>query len=258
MRVRPYLIAVFICFVSHAMFGQASSADSSLKSANRLYSTGAYESAELTARRAMEQGPIADSVRIEAERIIAFSLVAQGKSDLARDHFEVILATNPSFALDPILTSPKILTVFQEARLRYTASHAPASVEEKGNRGAFSGITYRTILFPGWEQYHQGRTTTGLILAGAGVVALGSALTFESLRAPARKDYLAATLPADIASKYDRYNRYYHGEVYSCIAFAAVYIASELDVFLNTETMVEVRPSLGNATGSSLSVSFPL
>ncbi len=252
------LFVVASCVVfAPAAFGQISDADSTLKVANRLYNAGSYESAELTARRLMEQGPMADSIRTEAERIIAFSLVAQGKTNLAQEHFESILAMNPSFALDPILTSPKILTVFQEAKLHAAAArNVRPSLVDKKDPPVRSVITFRTILFPGWEQYHQGRTDVGLVLAGAGVLSLGSALTFEILRAAARRDYLAATQPVDIAGKYAAYNRYYRGEVYSFIVFAAVYIASEFDVFFNSDRSVEFQASTDPARGPGLVLSF--
>jgi len=238
--------------------GQASRTDSALKAASKLYDSGSYESAELAARRLLEQAPILDSVRIEAERIIAFSLVAQGKMDLAREHFESILALNPTFALDPILTSPKILTVFQEARLLIASRYKGEGVSGGREDNAITSVSFRTAFFPGWEQYHQGRSEAGLIFASAGVLTLGSAITFEFLRAPARTDYLSATHPAEIASKYNTYNRYYRGEAYSFIAFAAIYVASEFDVFLNVGRSVEIKPSVvaPNSSGVSLLIDF--
>lgn len=256
MNLKALILVGAIGVLAPPAAGQTSNSDSTLSAANRLYNAGSYESAELTARRLMEQGPLADSVRIEAERIIGFSLVAEGKNDLAREHFESILATNPSFALDPILTSPKILTVFQEARLHSDAARKGKTVVDKKDRPAFSDVTFRTILFPGWEQYHQGRTDVGLVLGGAGVLTLGSALTFEILRAPARRDYLAATQSADISGKYNIYNRYYRGEVYSFIAFAIVYIASEFDVFMNTGHSVDIQSAKDPAGGPGLVLSL--
>ncbi len=235
---------------------QVSVADSSLKAANRLYNAGSYESAELTARRLMEQGPIADSVRVEAERVIAFSLVAQGKSILAREHFESILVVRPTFILDPILTSPKILTVFQEAKQHFDASRSSGSARPTADVQPAGGITFRAVLFPGWEQYHRGRTGTGSLFAGAGIVSLGSALVFEALRAPARKDYLAATQPSEISSKYSTYNRYYRGEIYSLIAFATIYVASEVDVFLNANHTAEIQASIDPSRGTGFLLSY--
>ncbi len=255
MTFKTIFVIASLVALSQAASGQTSESDSTLRAANRLYNAGSYESAELMARRLIEQGPKTDSIRIEADRIIAFSLVAEGKPDMAREHFKLILSMNPSFELDPILTSPKILTVFAEAKLHSAAVRKASTAANKEDKPALSDITFRTILFPGWEQYHQRRINTGLVLAGAGVLSLGSAITFEILRAPARRDYLAATQPADIASQYIIYNRYYRGEVYSIIAFAAVYIASELDVFLNSSQSLEIHSSSDAEKGPALILS---
>jgi hypothetical protein len=252
MITKSLLVATLVLVPGIIAYGQTSAYDSTLAVANRFYNTGAYESAELTARRLMEQGPLSDSVHIEAEQIVAFSLVAQGKTNLAADHFLSILAMNPSFELDPVLTSPKILAVFSDAKLRFADNRRSGSLPEASRGQESTSITFRAILFPGWEQYYRGRTDVGVALAGAGVVSLGSAIMFEILRAPARREYLSATLPSDIASKYSTYSRYYRGEVYSFIAFAAVYVASDFDVFLNNGRKVEIQPSSNLSKGSGL------
>ena len=256
MRLRPTIIAVIIGLYAVPALAQKVESDSALDAANRLYNAGSYESAELAARRRIEQAPIADSIRVEAERIIAFSLVAQAKPALAREHFETILSLEPAFSLDAILTSPKILTVFQEAKIHSTATRKPGTADATTREGEVTAITYRTVLFPGWEQLHQGRDTPGLVFGGAGVLTLGSAITFEFLRAPARRDYLAATQPSDISNKYDKYNRMYRGEVYSLVAFAAVYIASEFDVFLNPDPPMDIHAASNRLGGSDIVLSF--
>ncbi len=240
MRIRIPLLMTVVVLLAARGLAQDSIADSTLRTANRLYSFGAYDSAELAARRLMEQEPLSDSLHVEAERIIAFSLVAQGKPELAREHFGAILRINPRFQLDQLLTSPKILTVFQEAKLQSPEARR-AERDDDGGSSKGTGVTFRAVVFPGWEQYYRGQTVRGLAFVGAGAATLYSAVAFEILRAQARGDYLTATSPADIAAKYKTYNRYYQAEVYSFVAFAVVYIASELDVFLNPPNTVQLH-----------------
>lgn len=256
MNANVMMVVAASFLLSPLIVAQNSVADSTLKAANKLYIAGSYDSAELASRRLLEQGPLSDSLQVEAERIIAFSLVAQGKPVLAREHFEQILAISPRFQLDQVLTSPKILTVFQEAKL-----HSPdAQRADRDDHGGYegTGVSFRTVVFPGWEQYHRGQTVTGASFAGAGVLALGSAITFEFLRANARNDYLAATQPSDIGSKYLAYNRYYRGEVYSFVAFAVIYIASEFDVFLSPSKTVQIQSSVipGGSSNFVFSLAF--
>ncbi len=254
--MKPPFVFALTLVMGPAVFGQSSAPDSTLIAAEKLYNAGSYESAELTARHAVEQADLSDSVRITAERIIAFSLVAQGEPSLAREHFISILKLNPSFQLDPILTSPKILTVFNETKLRYAASETSGSRNRGVGEAEQTGPSFRSILFPGWEQCYRGRTGIGVSLLSVGVVSLGSGITFELLRSSARRDYLSATQPADIAGKYATYNRYYRIEAYSFIVFAAVYITSEADIFLNRNQTVEVHPAFNPSKGTFLELTL--
>ncbi len=54
--------------------------------------------------------------RIEAHKTMAFAYMAFPKKEKARQQFCKILGEDPTFTLDPVMTSPKILVVFQEAQ----------------------------------------------------------------------------------------------------------------------------------------------
>ena len=211
---------------------QVSERDSLLSAAQKLYNDGQYVQAELEARRLAESIPAEDTARIGPEKLIAFSLVALGRSASARDHFLAILKVDPMFDLDPLLTSPKILAAYLDAKSSLSMSQHPAGNQLTSRSDSpMTSPTFRTIVFPGWEQLYQGRTTSGYVFAGSGVVTLGTGIALDFLRASARKDYLAARASADIQSSYDTYNRYYKTEKYFFIAFGLVYLASEIDVF---------------------------
>ena len=57
-----------------------------------------------------------DKERIEAFKTMAFAYMAFPKKEEARQQFCNILKVDPTFELDPIMTPPKILTVFHEAK----------------------------------------------------------------------------------------------------------------------------------------------
>jgi hypothetical protein len=52
------------------------------------YNSGAYLSAEIEARRLLEHTPLGDRRSVTLHTYIAFSLIAQGKPDIAREHFK--------------------------------------------------------------------------------------------------------------------------------------------------------------------------
>lgn len=215
-----------------------SAVDSTLHMVDSLYTVGSYSLAELEARRLLENDLLSDSIHVVAQQWVAFALVAQGRTALAKDRFLDILRLRPSYELDPIFTSPKILAVYNEARAKFRVER----LEDTNRAGSTSTgrpdrITFRTILFPGWEQLYHGRTTIGAILAGAGVATLGAGIVLEFLRRSARQEYLSATTPEDIETKYNTYNRYSKAEVYSFVAFAVAYLTSEIEVFAHANSV---------------------
>jgi len=253
-------IFVFSFFIAAPVLSQPKSVDSTLALIESMFESGAYMNVEVEARRCAEQAGISDSIRCLAEKWIAFSLVAQGKPALALDHFNVILTLDPQFELDPVLTSPKILAVFDEARNRLNErkklSPDTAAVLHPDRAPE---VSFRTIVFPGWEQLHQNRTTSGYLFLGGGIAALGGGIICESLRSSARSDYLSATTPSAIQSKYSTYNNYYKAGQYAFGAFALIYIASEIDALTGTRSIslsLTPKSSLNSSASLALNISF--
>lgn len=237
---------------------EVAEADSLLASVQTLYENGAFVSAELEARRLLDQEGLSDSAHILAEQYIAFSLIAQGKNPAAVEYFVSILRVDSTYSLDPLLTSPKIMTVYEQGKRRFTRERAVASppvlvpVEPPP-----SGPSFRLLLFPGWDQVHQGRTTKGTLLLSAGALSLGSFVTFDVLRRSAREDYLSAASPEEATARYDDYDRYYKAEYYSAAAFVAVYLYSAFDAFFDLPPRLDAaRTPDGSGVQISLAVPF--
>lgn len=255
--MRKKEILIFICFALCAHFYTHAQTDSirvALQAVESKYNSGAYLSAEVEARRFLEHTPISDTAFVTLQKYIAFSLIAQGKSDIAREHFKSILSVDPDFSLDPVYTSPKILVVFNETKQSFLSARKFLNNDLTSPlKNGQTPITYRAILFPGWEQLHAGRTTVGSIFLGVGVATLGAGITFEFLRGSARKEYLAATIPSDINSKYNIYNHYYKAEIASFVAFAIVYVASEIEVFaFDHSSSISLQSAISPAKGTTL------
>ena len=222
---------LFLCCSSSISFGQNALLRAAFATIDSLYNAGSYLSAEVEARRLLEYANLTDTAYAEIHKYIAFSLIAQGKNELAKERFTMLLGINPSYSLDPLLTSPKILVIFNEAKQAFFSRRPAPETAKIPASSDNSAVSYRTVLFPGWEQLYAGRTTSGTIFLSAGIATLGSGIACEILRNNARQDYLAEKNPLAIDDKYKIYNRYYKTEIVSFIAFAFTYLASEIDVF---------------------------
>jgi hypothetical protein len=257
MKKRDILIIFCCALCLHgSLRAQTDSVRTALQTVKSKYNSGAYLSAEIEARRLLEHTPLGDSSIITLQTYIAFSLIAQGKPDIAREHFKSILAIDPDFSLDPVYTSPKILIVFHETKQSFFSSRKFINNDSAPSlKNSLPSITYRAIVFPGWEQIHAGRTTTGSLFLGAGFVTLGAGITFEFLRSSARQKYLASTNPPDIRSHYDIYNFYYKAEIASFAAFAFIYVASEMEIFaFDHSPSVSIQPAISSVRGTTLTI----
>ena len=251
------LLCCFMLLAMETLCAQpVARADSLLAIVRELYEQGSYLSSEVEARRLLDNRSLPDSLRIRAEQYLAFSLVAQAKNAAAVDHLVTILRIDSTFALDPVLTSPKILSVFGEALKQYgnlkLSERAPL---QRAERVPEHRVTFRTILFPGWEQAHQGRPIKGYTLLGAGIVSLGATLLFDRERRLAQEEYFAAGTPELAASKYTRYNNYHKAEYYSLAAFFAIYLYSQFDAFFDLPPRLDPAAT---QSGSNVQVTLRL
>ncbi len=231
--VSMILLALSLICFSSASYAQISPrADSTISAIKHLYEEGSYTAAELQTRRALEDTKVSDSARVQLQKYLAFTLVAEGRNEAAIEHFVDALRLDSSLALDPVLTSPKILSVFKAAKDRYREK-AAITVLQRKVAAIEGGPSFRAMIFPGWDQLHRGRRTKGFILLGAGAAAAVTAIASDILRRDARSKYLDASTSALAESRYKTYNTYYKTEIYSVSAFVLIYLYSEFDSFLN-------------------------
>jgi hypothetical protein len=239
-RLILFLCTFFLFLVPHAFSQVIAQTDTTVAGIKSLYDNGSYISAELLARRMLEEKNLSDSVRVQLEKYVAFSLVAQGQNDAAADHFKNALKIDSAFALDPVLTSPKILVVFEAAKNQYEielAKRQSQVLKDASGGGEFSeqwrgGPTFRAILFPGWEQSFRGEPVKGHILLGAGTATAVSSIAFYFLQRNARSSYLDAPTPDLAASRYKTYDSFYKAQFYSVSAFVLIYVYSGIDAFV--------------------------
>ncbi len=95
--------------------GEVESGDDHFSQGMKAYENGEYQ---LCIDKLFKAVPFlkGDGERVEAFKTIAFAYMAFLKKEEARQQFCNILKVDPTFELDPIMTPPKILAVFEEAK----------------------------------------------------------------------------------------------------------------------------------------------
>jgi len=121
---RVSLVLVIACVLSasyETILFSAGSGQNLFSEGMEAYQNGEYERAIDRLKQAI---PLLqeNTSKIEAYKTLAFAYMAFPKKDEARQQFCHLLRIDPAFELDPIMTPPKVLAVFHEARKRCAPS----------------------------------------------------------------------------------------------------------------------------------------
>jgi tetratricopeptide (TPR) repeat protein len=122
--MRVGLVLVIACVLSapyESIVFSAGSGQDLFSEGMQAYQNGEYE---YCIDRLTQAIPLLqeDTSKIEAYKTLAFAYMAFPRKDEARQQFCHLLKIDPTFELDPIMTPPKILSVFHEARKRCAPS----------------------------------------------------------------------------------------------------------------------------------------
>lgn len=188
---------------------QGQTLDSLQRAAQTALDEGRFEEAELTALRGLRQAETVDDLAEVPFRVVLATIyVAREQSEIAYAEFRRILVIHPAFEMDPVLTSPKIIEVFQSAKRDYmdqVLSQPEAYRLPEAN--AKVAASWRSAVLPGWGQAYKQQKAKAAVFSVLQVITLGAfvAYIFET---DARKDeYLAI---GDYGSPLieERYNDY--------------------------------------------------
>jgi hypothetical protein len=173
---------------------------------------------------------------IQQQQIFTFAALRkfqQGDQLRTREYFLRILEINPTFTLDPMSISPKIITLFQATKVEYLEninrrlSHFETNVNN-------NPVPWRSLVFPGWEQWHRGYRLKGTAWAVGGAACLIGTLQAVIRTQNIRKDYQEAEAAEEVNTRYREYNRLYKSQFYWSYAYITLWLASHLDALFFT------------------------
>ena len=185
--MRNAIAIVLILGTGGLSFSQQVSGDSLLKMleyAKNYYNGGEYEQAITELEHALQFLKQLNQIdQVEAYKYLAFSYVAFGDKEKAKEQFRLALKLNPAMELDPSTVSPKIIKVFEEVKAEVAVEPVkppvtppvkppvtpPATPSQKSPILA----TGMSCCLPGLGQMYRGEKKTGttfMILTGATVI----------------------------------------------------------------------------------------
>lgn len=233
-------------------------ADGLLEAMRDAYGRLDYDTAEQRAREALARyEALSPDELVEVHTTLGILLHARNRPLEARRQFEAALSLDPGLGLDPLLVSPKTLEFFEEVR-----GSVSAPAEEGGVTPAIryvrvpdprSAAALRSLALPGWGQLHKGEQVKGWALVGLWAAAAGGSVAAHLARQAAEDDYLAARDPAEIAARYDTFDRWHRARGALALGAAAVWGYAVLDALVvgGPQEPIQVTPT---ATGVALRV----
>ncbi|TET47513.1 hypothetical protein E3J62_01165 [candidate division TA06 bacterium] len=201
----------------------------SMEDVRKEYELAHYEKVVSLGKEVLSLTPLESGSEVEVRTLMAFSYVALHLNYDAEREFERILVLNPDFELNPVFTSPKILSVFESVKekMRLLGS---GKISAFDNRKA----ALWSALFPGLGQIYKGEKKTGYAIAACEVLLLTATIYSHMNYASAHDEYLRSVESEEIEANYETYNDWYRARLMFGGAAIAVWVYSHLDAALRT------------------------
>jgi tetratricopeptide (TPR) repeat protein len=241
-------------------FAQQVSGDSLVKlleQAKSFYNGGEYEKAITELEQALQFLKQLNQLdQVEAYKYLAFSYVAFGDKEKAKEQFRLALKLNPRLELDPSVVSPKIIVVFEEVKSEFAAVAPPVkppatppvkppvkppAYQQEKNQTLATGMS---CCVPGLGQMYRGERGTGttlMITAGAALVTF--AVT-QGIAKQKHEEYLdfGPEDPDGMAQAYKAYRLWTNIGGVAGVALVGVWLYNVYDIVF---TKPPVRTSRG-------------
>ena len=198
------------------------SVQDSINTAIFEYDKGNYKKVVEILQSVVSDTRLAPDDEINARTYLAFSYVALGNIQEAKNQFIIILKKKDRFSLNPEFVSPKIINVFNEAEKTLKKPMENKIIKIKSAPESTVRCLLKSSVFPGWGQLARGDKKKGTILIGAFSVSFVALALSHFACISAKDSYMKATTQQDIDYQYSRYN----------FAYKTRYIIFEVNLFV--------------------------
>lgn len=206
-----------------------SRADSLYQLAQEAYASGDYAGAEFRALKALhDESEIGQWREAELRELLGFVYVARGQRDLALKEFYQVLKLVPSWQLDPLEISPKIVEVFEEARRAYVEWKLRPPAERLSAADLRLAAAWRSLVLPGWGQFFKGQKVRGTGIAAAQFITLAALAVLQIEVNRQHDSYMEKEGHAAVGA-YDDYTRTWRARNIIGYLAVGIYVAAYLD-----------------------------
>lgn len=257
--IRRLLLALCVCLLAtQALFAEGVRPVELNPALDSLFTAGQFAKVEVQAlRQLMPSSGATENERTGAYLYLGFVATLDGRADEAEDAFAEALRIQPGLSLDPVYVPPGLLMSFNRVRVTLDAKDNSPRNDKKISFARSEHYVLGTIsnlVVPGTGFMISNRGNRGTLwmmlqLASAGMCAYA----YQKMDS-AEEDYLKASNPGVIASRYDKYN-YWHKHTWIFgTAAAAIYLGAQLDYQVGSVSM-RVSPTV--IKGSTPSTTTP-
>lgn len=211
----------------------------------------------------------------EKERVEIFVLKGASEFSIgfekeARNSFIELLKIDSSYSINRSIFSPKIVELFDEVKNNFISIKADnknvqlpnepvnkiTEIKYVDNSRIIMNAALKNIILPGWGQISSKNSTKGYLLSGASAVLLSSMIYFIVQTDDKYRNYITETNASLIETKYQDYNDSYKIRNVLIFSYAALWIYSQLDLFLFTEFDFPKIEMNSNTSNKNSDVSF--
>ncbi len=238
------ILLIGIVGVSYAQQMSGDSLVKMLEHAKTYFNGGEYEKAITELEKALTFLKQLNQIdQVEAYKYLAFSYVAFGETEKAKEQFRKALALDPKLELDPTTVSPKIIKVFEEVKSEIAAKPPvtppvkppvkPVTTAPTEGRSCFS--TVGSCCIPGLGQRDRGQSGKGTMLMVTTGVLWSSSIISSLVMEVKHQAYLDAE-PGDpdaIENAYKAYKRWDNIAFTSWLCLGGLYLYNAYDIFFS-------------------------
>lgn len=263
--MRKLLLILFLLVLGSSVYSQ------SLSDVEELYENFEFEKVIQVSQKLLKT-EINNENRVKLLMLKGASEYSLGDVRNARTSFIDLLKIDSSYKINPLYYSPKIVELFNEVRSNYksirnAASDIPEKKQEPkvdikteyklvDNSKSITEAALKNIFIPGWGQLTAGNKSKGYIMGGGSIALLGSMIYSIVNTNSKYNDYITETNVNLIEGKYQSYNNSYKVRNLLIFSYAALWVYSQLDLYLFTEFNLPQMNVSSNTQSKNQDVSF--